>query len=222
MSEKEQAVAKSMGILQAEALLEQERMLYAKHQKGLLKVAQHLQNVGDVVRLHLGCGSKLKSGWTNIDLMSRNADLQLDLREPWPFTSRSVEHIYSEHVFEHLEHPTETQHFLAEAMRVLRSDGIFDVGVPDTEWPLRAYSAPFSDYWVLAKATFHPTYCHTRLEHINYHFRQEGRHKYAWDQETLATTLRGAGFKRIQAREWSELLDSADRRHGTIYFRAFL
>ena len=169
--------------------------------------------------LNLGCGENRRQGWLNIDLFDPAADLQLDLRRRWPFPDGSVAYIYSEHAFEHFEFYEEVPHFLAESLRVLQSGGVFDVGVPDTEWPLCGYGNPNHDYWPFAP-TWHPTSCETQLDHINYHFRQDGQHKYAWDEKTLARSLRRAGFGSIVRRSFDARLDSESRRKGTLYMRA--
>jgi predicted SAM-dependent methyltransferase len=171
------------------------------------------------VKLHLGCGPNLKNGWVNIDLFDPGADLRLDLREKWPFPDNSASYIYSEHVFEHFEYFVEVPHFLSESLRVLQKGGVFDVGVPDTEWPLVAYCQPNDAYWKFSE-TIHPKEYETRLDHINYHFRQEGEHKYAWDKETLSKVLKASGFHSVAAREFDPALDSETRRTGTIYMKA--
>jgi predicted SAM-dependent methyltransferase len=172
------------------------------------------------LRLHLGSGPNRKSDWINIDLYTAEADLRLDLRERFPFADGSAAHIYSEHVFEHFEFPLEVQHVLAESLRVLKAGGVFDVGVPDTEWPLRAYSEDEAEYFRLAREEFHPRWCDTRLHNINYHFRQGAEHKYAWDEETLTKVLVAAGFVDVVRREYDPGLDSEKRRVGTLYLVA--
>jgi len=143
----------------------------------------------------------------------------LDLREKWPFPDNSASYIYSEHVFEHFEPLKEAPHFLREASRILKPGGVFDVVVPDTEAPLKAYGDPSASYWSASKR-WHPEWCRTELDHINYHFRQDGEHKYAWDSETLAFALQSAGFTSISRREFDPALDTEDRRIGSLYMRA--
>jgi predicted SAM-dependent methyltransferase len=191
--------------------------LSKRHRSGLKKLGPFLQRPEK--KLNLGCGPNRKPGWINIDLFDFRADLQLDLREKWPFADASVSTIYSEHVFEHFELHEEVAHFLAESRRVLRAGGLFDIGVPDTEWPLHAYGNPSDPYWPFAK-TVHPKWCTTQLDHINYHFRQETEHKYAWDYETLARMLRQFGFTDILRREYDPALDSESRKIGTLYLTA--
>jgi predicted SAM-dependent methyltransferase len=97
-----------------------------------------------------------KIGWLNVDLFNSAADLRLDLRNPWPFQDASAAHIYSEHIFEHFDPEEEVPHYFAESKRVLAPGGILDIGVPDTEWPLRAYGHPEDPYWQLVSTACTP------------------------------------------------------------------
>jgi predicted SAM-dependent methyltransferase len=146
--------------------------MHCRHWSAVRKARRSLQ--GLQLKLNLGCGPNSKPGWLNINLFHSGADLQLDLRERWPFPDGSVAYIYSEHVFEHFEFYDEVPHILSESLRVLQTEGVFDVGVPDTEWPLRGYGNPDHNYWLFAP-TCHPNSCETQLDHINYHFRQGER-----------------------------------------------
>jgi predicted SAM-dependent methyltransferase len=197
--------------------LAQESSLYYHHWSATRKVHRYLRALP--LKLNLGCGPNTKLGWLNIDLFDSAADLQLDLRRRWPFPDNSVVHIYSEHSFEHFEFSQEVPHFLAESLRVLQNGGIFDVGVPDTEWPLRGYGNRDHDYWPFAPK-WHPGDCETQLDHINFHFRQGEQHKYAWDEETLARSLRRSGFVSICRRSFDPVLDTESRKIGTLYMRA--
>lgn len=192
--------------------------VFRKHRKGVRRSRkfsgqQHL-------RLHIGCGPNKKAAWINIDL-SREADITIDVREPLPFLDNSCAIIYSEHFLEHLDYPEHTDSFLNECYRVLENDGIFSVGVPDTEWPLAEYSGIRSEgYFDISKQRWHPKWCQTELEHINYHFRQGDEHRFAYDFKTLARALSNAGFQEIQRREFDPELDNEDRKLGTLYVTA--
>jgi predicted SAM-dependent methyltransferase len=207
----------SKGLFEALRSAKIEWGLFRLHRSELKKVGPFLQRPDK--KLNLGCGPNRKPGWINIDLFDTRADLRLDLRERWPFADASVSHVYSEHVFEHFEIRQEVPHFLSEARRVLRPRGFFDVGVPDTEWPIRAYLDPGDPYWPYV-GTIDPAWCETRLDHINYHFRQGTEHKYAWDYETLARTLRSFGFADITRRKFDPTLDGDPSRIGTLYVTA--
>jgi len=197
------------GLREAARQLRNEWTLFRRHRRELKKVSRFLQALP--VKLHLGCGPNRKDGWVNVDLFDSRADLQLDLREPWPFPDNCASYIYSEHVLEHFEVHVEVPHLLGEALRVLEPGGVFDVSVPETGTLLRAYGDPGATYWSTASAKgWHPG-CQTQLERINYHFRQDGEHKYAWDAETLARTLQAAGFAAVSQRNFDPTKDSADR-----------
>jgi predicted SAM-dependent methyltransferase len=208
----------SGGLRHALRQVREESGLNWRHRRALSQVPSVIGAKADL-KLNLGCGPNPKTGWVNIDLFDSGAELQLDLRERWPFATGSVDHAYSEHVFEHFSYPDEVTHFLAEALRVLKPGGVIDIGVPDTEWPLKAYQDPSDEYWKLAKTKWHPARCETHLDHINYHFRQDGQHKYAWDEETLAAKLREAGFVSIERRDFDSTIDTESRQLGTLYMR---
>jgi predicted SAM-dependent methyltransferase len=175
---------------------------------------------GTDLKLHLGCGQVLRPGWVNIDLFARGADVHLDLREEWPFRSNTVLHVYSEHVMEHFDFPDEVNHFLGESLRVLKPGGIIDVGVPDAAWSLNAYGDENNECWRISRELWHPAYCETPLDHINFLFRQGGEHKYAWDEKTLTNQFRKSGFTSIERRDFDPALDTESRKIGTLYLRA--
>lgn len=171
------------------------------------------------LKLNLGCGYNLKKGWLNVD-MSPPAELILDLREKLPFADNSCSMIYSEHFLEHLDYPGTAEVFLKEAFRVLHPGGVFSVGVPDTEWPLREYQQKVAGgYYDTCKMWRHH-WCATQLDHINQHFREHGGHKFAYDYETLAKRLSDAGFSGIKKRAFNPDHDTEKRRVGTLYVEA--
>lgn len=163
-----------------------------------------------------GCGPKLKDSWVNIDLFDPRADLHLDLRGAWPFPNGGISYIYSEHAFEHFDFHVEVPHFLAQAVRVLEAGGVFDLVVPDAEWPLKSSGDPSATHWTTSAKRWHPGWCQTQLDQINYHFRQNGEHKYAWDAETLARTIKAAGFQFVVLLEFNSTMDSEERRLGSL------
>ena len=130
--------------------------------------------------------------------------------------------IYSEHFFEHLDYPSVTMHFLSESFRILEPGGIFSVGVPDTRWPLRDYVGNGDLGYVEAMEArrWHPDWCRTRMEHINYHFRQDGEHRFAWDFETMEQALCDVGFVEIRQRKYLPERDTESRALGTLYVDA--
>jgi predicted SAM-dependent methyltransferase len=189
------------------------------HRRGARKARAYAARTG--LKLHVGCGPNYKPGWVNIDLTG-NADLSLDMREPIPLSTGSASFVYSEHFFEHLDYPGDACRFLAEAYRLLEPGGIFSVGVPDTRWPLLDYAGKGDGKYIetCEAEHWHPGWAKTFIDHINYHFRQDGTHLYAYDFETLRRALEGVGFMNVRERLFDPVLDSAHRRVGTLYVDA--
>ncbi len=206
------------GFISSLKILKLEFDTLRNHRKGVRK-ARKISNQMHL-KLNIGCGPKIKKDWINIDLSSK-AEIALDMREPLPFSDNSCSIVYSEHFLEHLDYPKVANSFLRECYRVLENGGLFSVGVPDTEWPIIEYNTNKSDgYYKIAKERWHPEWCQTEIEHINYHFRQGDQHKFAYDFKTLSRALCNSGFKKIQRREFDDELDSIDRKLGTLYVNA--
>ncbi len=206
------------GFQQALRNLESELNSMKLHNKGLLDAMRYHESNG--LKLHLGCGQFPKEGWVNIDLNDK-ADITLDLRESLPFRDSSCEIVYSEHFLEHIDYPENVIALLKECYRALEPGGIFSAGVPDTEWPLLEYAGVKQDgYFEKAKALWHPKWCETEMEHINYHFRQGSDHRFAYDFKTLKHVLSGVGFIEVTRRAFDPQLDSKARELGTLYVDA--
>jgi Methyltransferase domain len=105
------------------------------HKKGVRYVKQRLDATRPL-RVQFGCGPEPKQGWFNTDVWPgpwATPDTCLDVSRDLPFASESVAEIYSEHMFEHLEHPSAACLFLTECFRVLEHGGIMTIGVPDVD-----------------------------------------------------------------------------------------
>ena len=211
----------SRGLHRALRLAREEWRLQRCHRGSVRKLKSALKGRRNL-KIHLGCGEILLPGWMNVDLLEAGADAQFDLREDWPFESESAEYVFSEHTLEHFEFPTDVRHFLAETLRVLIPGGLTEIGVPDTAWPLAAYEEESNEYWQLSRKLWLPSEvaAGTQLEIINYHFRLDGEHRYAWDEKTLRKELEGAGFKSVERVPFDPTFHSEARRYGTLYMRA--
>jgi predicted SAM-dependent methyltransferase len=189
------------------------------HRKGVRLIRR--RSLSKPSKINLGSGSFCKRGYLNVDLFP-GGDLTLDLRRGLPFESDCCEMIFSEHFFEHIEYPEPVCFLLRECLRVLRPGGALRFSVPDTEWPLHDYrDGPEAPYFLSCKEnSCHPSYCTTRLEHINYHFRQNGEHRFAYDEETLNKVLDLAGFNEIKRVDFDPELDSEGRRVGGLFISA--
>ena len=222
--------ARTTGGVRAAARRLADELRYQRLHRASLKAARRYDGLTGL-KLNVGCGPNPKRGWVNIDL-NDTADLRLDLREPLPFRDGAASFIYTEHFFEHLEFPAEAEAFLREAVRVLAPGGTLSIGVPDAEGPLLFYAADVrageAERAARAEARRRlsegphvmpvPGYVFgTPLHMVNWTFRQGTEHKYAYDFETLRGALAGAGFVRVERREFDPELDSETRRKGTLY-----
>lgn len=194
-----------------------EKSIASHHRRGLSQVRKSLSCPP---KLNLGCGPHPKAGFLNVDLF--RGDITLDLRLGLPFDSGCCELIFSEHCFEHFDYPEPVSYLFRECLRVLRPGGELQFSVPGTEWPLNDYrdGLEASYFQACDRHGWHPQYCTTRLEHINYHFRQGTEHRYAYDFETAEKVLRGAGFVDIQERKYDDSLDSKHREVGSLFMFA--
>lgn len=189
------------------------------NRQGLRKIKT--QNLYRPLKINLGSGRTIKKGFLNIDLLP-GADLTLDLRNPLPFESNSCELIFSEHFFEHVQYPGPVTSLFKECHRILKPGGILKFSVPDTEWPLKAYATgPDADYFrACLEHNWHPSDCQTMIEHINFHFRQNGQHCFAYDYETAKKALHNAGFRNIMKDLYDPELDSPQREIGSLFLLA--
>jgi len=81
------------------------------------------------MRLNLGCGEKVREGWTNVDYLNfEGVDIVHNLDSfPYPFEDNSIDEIFMEHVFEHLEYPIRC---LEELWRICKDNAKIVISVP--------------------------------------------------------------------------------------------
>jgi predicted SAM-dependent methyltransferase len=204
------------GLSDAAEQLAAEAAIRKHHLRGLFKARKYRGQRG--MAMHLGCGDRIKEGWVNIDL-NPAADLTLDLRERLPFADNTFGLIYSEHFLEHLNYPRDITHLLSECYRVLEPGGIHSFGVPDGEMVLRYYIMREDADMAQAQLLENPSWCRTQMDHVNYCMRQNGEHRWYYDEETMRLLLEGVGFVEIQRREFDSKLDQEVRRVGTMYMQ---
>jgi predicted SAM-dependent methyltransferase len=207
------------GLREALASVRAECQLQRRHRTGVRAARRYEATNG--LQIQLGSGSHRKEGWVNVDLFT-NADVQLDLREDLPFTDGSATLVYAEHLLEHFVYPNEVQHLLREIARVLQPGGILKLVVPDAGRALRAYvtseEAFFAARGVRSYLASEPA---TPMHIVNYIFRQDGQHKYAYDDKTLSQVLWREGFVDVRRRLFDPALDSARRLEvNSLYMEA--
>ena len=83
--------------------------------------------------LNIGCGSVFHVSWTNIDVVSSSPEVQTyNIKKGLPYADNYFNACYSSHLLEHLTR-TEAEKFLLECRRILQSQAVIRVVVPDLE-----------------------------------------------------------------------------------------
>ena len=79
-------------------------------------------------RLNVGCGTDIRSGWTNLDIVDYGGNEITDLnRYPWPFPENHFDFILCSHIMEHLNNFNAA---VTELHRIAKPGATLDVRVP--------------------------------------------------------------------------------------------
>jgi len=193
--------------------------------KKAIEMSQTIKNV------QLGCGNHLLKDYINIDI-NEKADIYWDIRKSLPFKDNSINRIFSEHVFEHIDYPISVNKLLEESYRVLKRDGECIIGVPDCDYPLNDIYNNSTDNMKLAKEKW---YCNrddildsmnTSLDYLNYVMRDQlfhskfHPHYWGYNKENLTLLLEKYGFRNIKIWNPEEGIINPKRSWGTLYLIA--
>jgi SAM-dependent methyltransferase len=159
-------------------------------------------------KLHLGCGLQPLPGWLNTDLEPpQRTVVALDVARPFPFADATFDHVYSQHLIEHLPYAA-GQRKLAECLRVLRPGGRLRIATPDLRFLLAlageqpselelAYVRRATEIYFPGAGEPSPVFA------INNFFRNWG-HRFLYDEALLRRCLAGVGFVDVERRELGE------------------
>lgn len=153
-----------------------------------------------ISKLQVGCGKNHLNNWLNTDLFLSGGVIYLDATKPLPFRNNSLDYIFTEHVFEHINYH-DGFGFLKEARRVLKPGGRIRISTPDLSFLIRLYNEPDADIsknyikhaidsYVEEPKVF------VRSVVINNFFYSWG-HRFIYDYETLSYALQTAGFEKM-------------------------
>ena len=163
--------------------------------------------------VNVGCGAQGLPGWVNIDCFPADGvTIVRDCRTALPLPTDSARGIFTEHFLEHLDYYEEAPRFLQECRRVLQPGATLRVIVPDGAKYLSAYNdtgwtslRSFSPLFSLNSQSDERPFSRvrevlpfrTKMEVVNFHFRQSGQHRFSYDFETLCQLLTDCGFKSV-------------------------
>lgn len=141
-----------------------------------------------VTHLHLGCGEINHPKFINIDgRPASHVHFVRSIDNLSPFKSRSVDLIYASHCLEHFSH-TQVSGVLTEWFRVLKSDGILRLSVPDFDCLIEIYKTCGNDIGIIMNPLMGG-------QDYKYNF-----HRVVFTKASLTRLLENVGFKDI--REW--------------------
>ena len=137
-----------------------------------------------MLKLNLGCHTRIKPGYVNIDKDFYPGVDRVGGVDSLPaFEDNSVDEIYASNIIEHFAH-TETKRILTEWHRILKKDGILCISVPDFDRAIQIYLSCGLCNWVR-----------------NFLWGDQGYagafHYTAFNESTLTTILKDAGFSEI-------------------------
>ena len=143
------------------------------------------------IKLHLGCGSKKISGYTNIDMIATDAvDEVDDIRYLQRYDKNSVDVIYACHVLEHISR-TEYKQVLSRWYDILKPGGVLRLSIPDLEkWFL--YCLEKNNFRLILGALYG--------EQDNIY----NSHKMGWTEKTIKEDLLEIGFLSVEDYDWRE------------------
>lgn len=160
------------------------------------------------LRLNLGCHTRIREGYINIDRDSYpGVDIVADVFSLPMYEDGVASEIYSSNILEHASH-TKTVAILKEWRRILKDGGILKISVPDFDRAIEIYRTYGLKPWV-----------------VNFLYGDQGYegadHRVCFNEEYLTRALKEAGFTDIsrveqlpgnQPGECSNLVSNMDGR----------
>lgn len=181
-------------------------------------------------KVQIGVCRNYLQDFINIDF-NEPADILFDVRNGIPLESKSINFIFSEHFFEHLDYPKSAYFFLEECYRILETGGELVIGVPDTSVVIEMYQSKnyelfnfFKEKWYSKREVIDQLT--SFIDILNIHMRDEvyskkySKHLWSYDYEKLQEMLIRFDFEEIERWNVDKMIVNPDRINYTLYIKA--
>ena len=159
----------------------------------------------------------------NIEWNKRNKIKFADATKSIPLSSNSVEAIYTSHMLEHLSREG-ARSFLREAIRILKSDGVLRVSVPDLKQQVQKYLKIEDADKFMSDIFVEPPRIDTLKQKVLLFLNGYRHHQWMYDEKSLSMLFKELGFKNITICKAGETtiknpagLDLYERASGSVY-----
>ncbi len=150
-------------------------------------------------RLNWGCAGSPARGWMNGDVaVSPGLDVIGDLREGLPLPDASLDYIVTVNAFTQVPHG-QLEEALSELKRLLRTDGVLRLEVPDLERSVRAYLEGDVSYFPVPDDQAHSLGAKLIL-----HLTGADSRRSLYTFDALEEVMLRSGFRRIARCQFGE------------------
>lgn len=173
-------------------------LLYHNYSAPMLasrRIRDYLETPG-TKSLNLGCGNNIIPDWLNCDDSPVPGAVYLDCSKSFPFPSGSFDHVFAEHLIEHMRLPA-IEAFLHECHRVLKPGGTIRLVTPNLDAFINMISSPqsvqsrkYSEWHNIRNPYSFPA---NPILAFNSIFYEHG-HKFIMNESFMAELLVRAGF----------------------------
>ena len=141
----------------------------------------------------------------NVEWNKKNKIIFADAAKKLPLSNNSVECIYSSHMVEHLSRK-QVLIFLREASRILKSDGILRIAVPDLQIVANKYSAEGDADSFMEEILVEAPPINSLKEKLILLITGYRHHQWMYDGKSITLLLKNAGFKNVRVLAKGETL----------------
>jgi SAM-dependent methyltransferase len=164
------------------------------------QIRKYLTNVGNFTGLQIGASSHQFDGWLVTDIDPDLKHVYLDATKRFPFANGTFNCIVAEHMIEHISYE-DALRMLQECYRVLKGDGVIRITTPNLEFTHQLMHFPLTPalkrYVAYSNRRFGGADYINSATHVVNRLHHGWGHQFLYDRDTLAASLRQAGFAKI-------------------------